>query len=494
MKTKKENLESALRMVKEVDSLNETYLKMPEFTDYSVPVLRSVQACEMILVVLLQEKGVDVEDDGRVIVDGKTTSVLGYFAKNTDFLPKQCSDYIDTIRKFRNQSAHLGEITYDDMVIFKKAFDCFASWFSINVSDEAKDITPYLYKMIEYKLEDIGIILEVDDVKTLEIQQQNRMLLYAHLLSEAKKKKLKEDKEVISAEILSKLDQILQNQDKEDKKIDEIKGSIDILADEIRKLSGQIEGYQSLVERQLKLASDDEEEIEHIIHSYVDECSVRIVNELKNSYGVKEQETEEAKLIVLLGESAWEKMDESSKSFLISARVMYNSLIRMKSKIDYSGVCLLVTKALEVELSKRFFKGFVAYMKSNYPGKSKLKEWPIGLLDRAGNPLVVEKFSMGNISEILCKWHDPKCSDEQRENNRSKLLEYTSANLFLDKSDEEIMDLLLEYADEIEHVKNNYRNPSAHTGELNKMNAKDCFDLVLDVEKLLRRMLDSFNE
>ena len=320
------------------------------------------------------------------------------------------------------------------------------------------------------------------------------MLLYAHLLSEAKKKKLKEDKEVISAEILSKLDQILQNQDKEDKKIDEIKGSIDILADEIRKLSGQIEGYQSLVERQLKLASDDEEEIEHIIHSYVDECSVRIVNELKNSYGVKEQETEEAKLIVLLGESAWEKMDESSKSFLISARVMYNSLIRMKSKIDYSGVCLLVTKALEVELSKRFFKGFVAYMKSNYPGKSKLKEWPIGLLDRAGNPLVVEKFSMGNISEILCKWHDPKCSDEQRENNRSKLLEYTSVNLFLDKSDEEIMDLLLEYADEIEHVKNNYRNPSAHTGELNKMNAKDCFDLVLDVEKLLRRILDSFNE
>lgn len=122
-------------MVKEVDSLNETYIKMPEFTDYSVPVLRSAQACEMLLLVLLQ--------------------------------------------------------------------------------------------------------------------------------------------------------------DKEDKKIDEIKGSIDILADEIKKLSGQIEGYQSLVERQLKLA----------------------------------------KLIVLLGESAWEKMDESSKFFLISARVMYSSLVRMKSKI-----------------------------------------------------------------------------------------------------------------------------------------------------------------
>ena len=52
--------------------------------------------------------------------------------------------------------------------------------------------------------------------------------------------------------------------------------------------------------------------------------------------------------------------------------------------------------------------------------------------------------------------------------------------------------LCLEYADEIETIKKNYRNPSAHTGELTEVNAKDCFDIVLDVEKLLKRMLDSF--
>ena len=57
MRTKKENLESALRMVKEVDSLNETYIKMPEFTDYSVPVLRSAQACEMLLLFFCKTRG-----------------------------------------------------------------------------------------------------------------------------------------------------------------------------------------------------------------------------------------------------------------------------------------------------------------------------------------------------------------------------------------------------------------------------------------------------
>ena len=78
MESKKENLESALRMVKEVDVLNETYMKMPEFIDYSVPVLRSAQICEMLLRVLLQDKGIDVENDGKVYADGKTMTVMKY--------------------------------------------------------------------------------------------------------------------------------------------------------------------------------------------------------------------------------------------------------------------------------------------------------------------------------------------------------------------------------------------------------------------------------
>lgn len=61
----------------------------------------------MLLLILLQDKGIDVEDDGRVIIDGRTTTVLGYCTKNTDVLPKQCGEFIDMIRKFRNQSAHL---------------------------------------------------------------------------------------------------------------------------------------------------------------------------------------------------------------------------------------------------------------------------------------------------------------------------------------------------------------------------------------------------
>ncbi len=39
-----------------------------------------------------------------------------------------------------------------------------------------------------------------------------------------------------------------------------------------------------------------------------------------------------------------------------------------------------------------------------------------------------------------------------------------------------------------------YRNPSAHTNMLQEINAKECMDLVIDVEKLLKRIIDSFDK
>ena len=44
----------------------------------------------------------------------------------------------------------------------------------------------------------------------------------------------------------------------------------------------------------------------------------------------------------------------------------------MRGAIDYTGVCLLVSKAFEVEISKRFFRDYIAYLAEHYPwNKSK---------------------------------------------------------------------------------------------------------------------------
>ena len=83
---------------------------------------------------------------------------------------------------------------------------------------------------------------------------------------------------------------------------------------------------------------------------------------------------------------------------------------------------------------------------------------------------------------------------DKQVNDKAKLLEFCHAELFTGKSDAEIMDLLLDYGEEIENIKNDYRNPSAHINQLQRVNAQECIDLVIDVQKLLKRMLDSFNQ
>lgn len=199
-------------------------------------------------------------------------------------------------------------------------------------------------------------------------------------------------------------------------------------------------------------------------------------------------------MILSFGESAWGKMEESSKTFLVSSKVIFNHLIGLQDMVDYSGVCLLVTKALEVEIGKRFCKNFLTYLKQKYPGKANYSQFPTVLLDRYGKPIKLKHFTLGSVAYVLCYLEANDITEEQSENNKTKLLEYSKEKLFSGKSDDEIKSIVSDYAESVEEVKNDYRNPSAHTNELRKVDAEQCFALVLDVEKLMKRMLDSFDE
>ena len=256
-------------------------------------------------------------------------------------------------------------------------------------------------------------------------------------------------------------------------------------------MSGQILAYQSLVERQIEKAVS-EEEIDRIIQSYADECVDRIVKQTKATTEDRIFEQEKRKLIVLLGQNGWDKLSEPSKTFLISAKVMYNHLIMIDDVIDYSGVCVLVTKALEVEMSKRFYSNFLNYLDIVY--KKDYSKYHTALLFQGSKPLKPEKFTMGSIAFVLCYLENKHGRDLQKENNRKCLIQYAKDKIFSKYSELEIKKMIFEYAGKIEDVRNRYRNPSAHTNELKQVDAEGCFNLVLDVEKLLKRMLDSFDK
>lgn len=94
---------------------------------------------------------------------------------------------------------------------------------------------------------------------------------------------------------------------------------------------------------------------------------------------------------------------------------------------------------------------------------------------------------------ILC--HKKHYDSEIHEKNVSILIEYSKAKLFTDShSDEEIKKTLKKYGKEIKNITYSYRNPAAHTNELQCRQAKKCLDYVIDVKHFLKTMLDSFDK
>ena len=173
---------------------------------------------------------------------------------------------------------------------------------------------------------------------------------------------------------------------------------------------------------------------------------------------------------------------------------MYNDLIMIEDITDYSGVCILVSKALEVEMFKRFYKDFIKYLEGKY--SEDYEKYPAALIHTNRNKeksIVFERnFYMGTVVYLLSPKKDRYKKKPQIKHDEKVLLEYCKDCIFSNKTEKEIMDALTEYSDDIENIKEKYRNPSAHRNAIQRTNAEECFKLVLDHEQLLKKMLNSF--
>lgn len=277
----------------------------------------------------------------------------------------------------------------------------------------------------------------------------------------------------------------------------EIVVRLDNMREILKGLSEQITSYQNLIENMIEIASSEEER-DRIIHTYSDICTTKIVNEIEKKYSSISRDEEEKKLIDSLGEECWNKLAEESRNYLISSKVTYRYYLNMNT-IDYSGVCLLVTKALELEMSNRFYVDFVAYVKQKNEDswKKHMMDFPSTLKKRYGNGETIKtrkEFTLGAVPYVLCAIPDNSVDKEQQSLNEKILLEFVRAELLknYDMSDQELLSRLQEYGEQIEEITKKYRNRAAHTNELKKVDADECFEIVLDVEKILKKILQLF--
>ncbi len=74
----------------------------------------------------------------------------------------------------------------------------------------------------------------------------------------------------------------------------------------------------------------------------------------------KEEELED-----LLGDQ-WDRLEENSKTLLKTDLAGFDYYQAFENKVDYSGICLMTVKTLEIELSKRLYMYFIEYFKTKY--------------------------------------------------------------------------------------------------------------------------------
>ena len=472
-----------------------------------------------------------------------------------NIIPRQCYEFLHLIRRYRNEFIHGEEQSNKVILSFLNAFNYFIQWFdnyysityekefqieeccelinSLTYDKENKTLIfikneeSYLLSDNELKINKINIKKDINKlkeeikylennkteiqynfsekndlmdsaiknenfnnkmIKELELELQNKEKLYQKQINELKNynnyilKKLDEN-----TKLFEKCIELLEENNSRGERIE---NKINDLYSKLDTISSQNKTIQTLTERLIENA-DSKEEIERLTETYIDECIDNIMQHSLDFTHDQNFEIEKKKLIYSIGENGWNKLLEKSKTFLITSKVMYNHLITMDDIIDYSGICVLVTKALEVELHKRFFTNFLEYLNEKY-GKN-YKKYHTALLYQKRKPLLSDKLTMGDIAFVMCyteNWND---SDEEKLNNKSELMEYCKKHVFSKYNENEIDKLLNKYASSIEVIRKKYRNPSAHTNEIKRIDAEECFNLVLDVEKLLKQMLDSFD-
>ena len=247
------------------------------------------------------------------------------------------------------------------------------------------------------------------------------------------------------------------------------------------------------------LESNDNEVKEKALKNLQDKVA-DIVSELTQSaLSKKDQKYFEEYLIGELTEEVWACLDNKSKVFLITAKSTYESMVKLKDSgtFDYSGVCLLVTKALEVETTKRFFLCYKDYLQRKY---SSISRWPYAMRQRnrgqiSENVINESEFTLGSVISLIGLKRD---YDEDGNiiaypiahmRTKNEFLEYARNDLFKFSDRQRVESEIDKDYHFIEKVRLDYRNPSAHRDRLTITSAKECLEYVIDVQHMLREML-----
>ena len=190
-----------------------------------------------------------------------------------------------------------------------------------------------------------------------------------------------------------------------------------------------------------------------------------------------------------IGKTAWDKMADNSKVFIVNAEVLYEQMGE-NDDYDYSVICMAASKALEVEVARRYCGGYIRYLKDN-----NVSPIPSGVLDKYGNFVSEENFVFGMITDMTgytVKNNEVRLLGKYKTES-NVFLEYAMRKLFAVYEYDKCLEFIKKHIKMIDKVRLDYRNPAAHKSIMHSRTAKECLDYLVDIENTLGTMINDCN-
>ena len=192
------------------------------------------------------------------------------------------------------------------------------------------------------------------------------------------------------------------------------------------------------------------------------------------------------------GERAWSMLGDESKNWIVSAMMAYDYLKLYNTQLDFSGVCVQVSKACEKELGYRIFEQFIVFLSEKY-GDNYVRKLPYEVMekDKNGKPIFklidTSRITLGSMRFIMGIDTRGNITSEY---GWKEFEDYAKTELLVNT--ENIKEQLTEHACIINKIKNDYRNRSAHKEAMSIIDAKECLEYVVLVTRKLGEILDSY--
>lgn len=188
-----------------------------------------------------------------------------------------------------------------------------------------------------------------------------------------------------------------------------------------------------------------------------------------------------------LSENVWNKLSDNSKNFLVTAKMNFEAMSKSDNgtELDYSGVCLLITKVLDIEIARRLYGKYIKYLQRNYT----IDKWPKSMLNKErSNYLEANNFTLGTVMYVI------GCNAEGLIKNNyayNKFSEFAKKELYtygLSETEREYrIKNIVKY---VEKVRIDYRNPAAHRNSISAISAEECMGYMIETYRKLKEILE----